>query len=106
MITMKILKNDTVKILLGKDTGKTGKVLRVYPKKDKVLVEGINSFKRHIKKTGQHDGGIIDISKPVNISNVMLVCPSCKKDTKVGFEIKNGEKTRICRKCKEVIKNG
>lgn len=106
MLTMKILKNDTVKILLGKDTGKTGKVLRVYSKKDKVLVEGINSFKRHIKKTGQHDGGIIDISKPVNISNVMLVCPSCKKDTKVGFEIKNGEKTRICRKCKEVIKNG
>lgn len=101
---MKIKKNDTVKILLGKDQRKTGKVLRVFPKKNKVLVEGVNIFKRHIKKTGQHQGGIIDISKPVNISNIILICPSCKKESKVGFEIRNGEKNRICRKCKEVIK--
>lgn len=103
---MKILKNDTVKILLGKDAGKTGKVLKVLPKKDKVLVEGMNSFKRHIKKTAQHEGGIIEISKPVNISNVMLICPACKKEAKVSFETKNGVKNRVCRKCKEVIKNG
>ena len=103
---MKILKNDTVKILLGKDAGKTGKVLKVFPRKDKVLVEGINVSKRHIKKTAQYEGGIIDISKPVNISNVILVCPSCKKETKVGFEIKNGVKNRVCRKCREIIKNG
>ena len=103
---MKILKNDLVKILLGKDRGKSGKVLKVFPKKDKVLVEGINVYKRHIKKTKDHEGGIIDITKPVNISNVILVCPSCKKETRVGLETKNGEKTRICRKCKEAIKNG
>ncbi|MDO8638107.1 MAG: 50S ribosomal protein L24 [Candidatus Daviesbacteria bacterium] len=103
---MKILKNDTVKILLGKDAGKTGKVLKVFPRKDRVLVEGINVSKRHIKKTAQHEGGIIDISKPINISNVILVCPACKKDTKVGFEIKNKVKNRICKKCKEIIKNG
>lgn len=103
---MKILKNDTVKILLGKDAGKTGKVLQVLPKKGRVLVEGINVFKRHIKKTGQHEGGIIEISKSVNISNVVLICPSCKKESKVGYDIKNGDKNRICRKCKEIIKNG
>ncbi len=103
---MKILKNDTVKILLGKDAGKTGKVLKVFPREDRVLVEGINVSKRHIKKTKEHEGGIIDISKPVNISNIALICPSCKKESKVGYDIKNGVKNRICKKCKEVIKNG
>lgn len=103
---MKIKKNDTVKILLGKDQGETGKVLKVLPKEDKVLVEGINVSKRHVKKTKQYEGGIVNLSKPVNISNVILVCPSCKKETRVSFEIKNGVKSRICRKCKEVIKNG
>lgn len=103
---MKIRKNDIVKILLGKDASKTGKVLHVYPKKDKVLVEGMNTYKRHIKKTKEHEGGIIDISKPVNISNVALICPVCKKVTKVSIEIKNNIKNRVCKKCKEVIKNG
>lgn len=103
---MKIQKNDTVKILLGKDRGKTGKVLRVFPRKDKILVEGINVSKRHVKKTKEHEGGVINLSKPVNISNVILICPSCKKESKVSFEIKNGVKNRICRKCKEVIKHG
>lgn len=101
---MKIKKGDTVKILQGKDQGKTGKVLRVLGKKDKVLVEGVNMYKRHVRKMGQTEGGIIEISKPMDISNVALVCPVCKKDTKVGFEIKNGTKNRVCRKCKEVIK--
>lgn len=67
---MKIKKNDTVKILLGKDRGKTGKVLRVLSKKGKILVEGVNVYKRHVKKTGQHEGGIIEIFKPLDISNV------------------------------------
>lgn len=100
---MKIHKNDTVQILLGKDRGKTGKVLRVFPKKDKVLAEGINIYKRHVKKTRQHEGGVIDISKPVNISNVALVCPGCKKATRVGFKIEGKTKVRVCKKCKEII---
>lgn len=101
---MKIKKDDTVKILLGKDRGKTGKLLRVFAKEGKILVEGINMYKRNIRKTGQHEGGIIDLTKPINISNAQLVCPNCKKDTRVSYKIENGIKNRICKKCQEVIK--
>jgi len=100
---MKIKKGDEVKILLGKDRGKTGKILRVFGKKDKVMVEGINLYKRHVRKMDQAEGGIIEISKPVNISNVALVCPGCKKSVRSGYRIEGGNKIRICRKCKEVI---
>ncbi len=105
----KIKTDDTVQILLGKDNGKTGKVQRVMPKKGKVVVEGINIFKRHVRKMGQMEGGIIDIQKPVNISNVALVCPNCKKPTRVGFLEKGGEKVRVCKKCNkeiETVKKG
>lgn len=102
---MKIKKGDQVQIQLGKDQGKTGKVLRVFPKEDKVLVEGLNVYKRHVgKKSGAKEGSILEISKPVNISNVILVCPNCKKGTRVGYKIEGKTKTRICKKCKEVIK--
>ncbi|KKS13045.1 50S ribosomal protein L24 [Candidatus Daviesbacteria bacterium RIFOXYD1_FULL_41_10] len=67
---MKIKKGDTVKILLGKDRGKTGKVLRVLAKKGKVLVEGVNAYKRHVRKMKGMEGGIIEINKPIDISNV------------------------------------
>lgn len=100
---MKIKKGDEVKILLGKDRGRTGKVLRVFGKKGKVLVEGINVYKRHVRKTGQHEGGILEITKPVNISNVALICPKCKKATRVGYKLTGKIKTRICKKCREEI---
>lgn len=99
----KIVKGDNVAILLGKDRGKAGVVDKVLPKENKVFVQGVNLYKRHVKKQGQIEGGIIDIAKPVNLSNVVLVCPNCKKQTRVGFEIKNGEKKRICKKCKKTI---
>lgn len=101
---MKIKKDDKVKILLGKDLGKSGKVLRVLVKEGKVQVEGVNVFKRHIKKRGQQEGGIVDISRPVDISNVALICPSCTKPTRIGYKIDNGIKIRVCKKCGEVIK--
>ncbi|MDO8498965.1 MAG: 50S ribosomal protein L24 [bacterium] len=101
---MKIKKNDTVKVLLGKDQGKTGKVLRVLGKEDKVLVEGVNISKRHVGKKGQTEGGIIDLVKPLNISNVALVCPSCKKPTRVGYKLNGQSKVRVCKKCQEEIK--
>lgn len=101
---MKIKKDDTVQILLGKDQSKTGKVLRVLPKKGQVLVEGVNAFKRHIKKMGQREGGVMEIFKPINTSNVALVCPNCKKTARIGYEIKGSVKVRICKKCREVIK--
>ena len=96
----KIKKGDTVKILLGKDRGRDGKVERVLNKDKKVLVGGINLFKRHIGKkvTGQ-EGTILELPKPIDISNVALICPDCKKITRVGFKITGKVKSRICKKC-------
>lgn len=101
---MKIIKNDTVKVMSGKDAGKTGKVERVFEKEMKVLVEGVNEFKRHLKARSQSQPAeIITITKPLAASSVQLVCPKCKKPTRVGFKTDKGEKMRICLKCKGVI---
>lgn len=100
----KIKKGDTVKILLGKDSGKTGKVEKIFSKNDQVFVTGINVVKRHIKKgVAGNEGSIIDITKPINISNVSLICPNCHKSTRVGFRIEGQSKLRICRKCRKEI---
>ncbi|MBI2330048.1 50S ribosomal protein L24 [Candidatus Daviesbacteria bacterium] len=101
---MKIKKGDKVKILLGKDRGKEGKVVFVRGKERKVFVEGANLYKRHVKKQGTIEGGIIDIPKPLDISNVVLVCPNCQKAARVGFKIVGNEKVRICKKCTKEIK--
>jgi len=104
----KIILGDNVMIVLGKDHGKTAKVTRVVPKEKKVFVEGVNIYKRHIsgKKQGVNEGGILDIQKPVDLSNVMLVCPNCKRPTRVGFKLSAKEKLRICRKCGKEITYG
>ncbi len=101
----KIIKGDTVKMMLGKDNGKTGQVLKVMAKESKVLVEGVNMFKRHVKASTQYEGGIIELMKPVNLSNVELVCPNCEKNTRVGFKVEGEKKVRICKKCNKVIEN-
>lgn len=101
---MKIKKDDTVKILTGKDGGKSGKVLRVFTKESKVLVEGLNMVKRHIKKMRNMESGIMEINKPVDISNVALICPACKKTTRVGYKIEGDKKVRMCKKCQEAVK--
>ena len=95
---IKIHRDDNVQILLGKDRSKSGKVLRVWTKEGKVLIEGLNMYKRHVKKSGQHEGGILDIPKPLNISNVALICPACKKPTRVGYKVVSGVKSRFCKK--------
>lgn len=102
---MKIRKNDKVKILKGKDKGKTGKVLRLEPDKNRLYVEGINIIKRHTRQQGQNKpGGIISKEGPIDISNVTLVCPNCSKPTRVGFEIQaDREKVRVCKKCDSQI---
>ena len=99
----KIKKGDNVQILLGKDNGKTGSVERVLTKDGRVLVNGINLFKRHVRKFQGIEGGIIDLPKSVNLSNVALVCPSCKKPTRVGFKITDDVKSRVCKKCGKEI---
>lgn len=100
----KIKKGDNVKVLLGKDSGRTGSVDKVLSKVNKVVVGGINVYKRSVKKMGNNQGGVIDLIKPISISNVALICPNCKKQTRVGFLVEKGTKIRICKKCKKEIK--
>lgn len=96
---IKIKKGDRVKVLLGKDRGKEGKVIGIDTKNNKVLVERVNTYKRHVRKYQDVEGGILDITKPVDLSNVALVCPHCKKITRVGFGSKSNDRLRICKKC-------
>lgn len=100
----KIKKGDNVQILLGKDQGKTGPVEKVMVKEGKVLVTGINTYKRHVRKHQGMEGGIVELSKPLDFSNVALVCPNCKKVTRVGIKIEGSDKLRICKKCGKEIK--
>ena len=100
---MKIKKGDKVKIMLGKDRGKEGKVEFIVGKDQKVFVGGANLYKRHVRKMQGNEGGIIDLPKPMNISNVGLICPNCNKLTRVGFKMDGNTKLRICKKCKKEI---
>lgn len=101
---MKLKKGDEVKVLIGKDSGRTGKVEKVLPKEDKIVVSGVNMYKRHYKPRKQGEkGGIIDIVKPIDVSKVQLVCPKCKSVARVGFRISDGRKMRVCRKCDQEV---
>jgi large subunit ribosomal protein L24 len=97
---MKLIKGDLVKIVTGKDKGKTGKVEKIFTKEAKVLVEGINQFKRHVKARQQgQQSEIITITKPLAVASVALICPKCKEQTRVGYTITKDTKQRICKKC-------
>lgn len=97
---MKILKNDVVYVTRGKDKGKSGKVLDVLTKEAKVLVENINQYKRHKKARAQTEQSeIVTITKPLPVSNVVLICPKCKKQTRVGYKMEKDKKVRVCKKC-------
>jgi large subunit ribosomal protein L24 len=101
---MKIKKGDTIKILTGKDKSKTGKVLVVDLKKDKVLIDGLNMFKKHRKPKKQGEKGeTIDIPRPISVSNVSLICSRCGQSTRVGYKLEDGKKVRSCKKCKNII---
>jgi len=101
---MKIKKGDQVKILSGKDRGKQGKVLRVMPKEDKVVVENINIRKKHVRPRREGEKGqIVEIPAPLHISNVALICTKCGKPTRVGFRFEENKKVRYCKKCQKVI---
>ena len=105
---MRIKKADTVKVMAGKDKGKEGKVIQVFPELRKVVVEGVNLTTRHLKIRRQGDKGQkIEYSGPIAAANVMLVCPKCAKPTRLGSKsITSAGKTRkvrVCKKCTEVI---
>ena len=101
-----IRKNDNVVVTTGKDRGKRGRVLRVVPDKNRVVVEGVNMIKRHTKANPQRQvkGGVVEREAPVHASNVQMVCPECGKPTRLGKKLlEDGRKVRICRKCNEVV---
>ena len=102
---MKIKKGDTVKVLSGNDKGKTGEVLEVIPKTQKIIVKGINIRKKHIKPRKQgEEGGIIPSEFSIHSSKVAVVCPKCGKATRIGYSVEKDEKVRVCKKCGENIK--
>ncbi|MEK7571143.1 MAG: 50S ribosomal protein L24 [Patescibacteria group bacterium] len=97
---MKLKSGDTVQIVRGKDNKKTGKIEKIFSKEQKVLVEGINQYKRHLKaRTAGQKSEIITLTKPLPVANVMLLCPKCKKPTRVGYKLIKEAKVRICKKC-------
>ena len=99
-----VKKGDTVYILSGKDRDRSGKVLKVFPGENRVLVEQVNMVVKHKKPRQTNPGGIIKQEAPVHASNVMLVCEKCKAPTKVGKRLlENGEKVRVCKRCNEII---
>ena len=102
---MKIRKNDTVLVIIGKDRGKKGKVRFAYPRNDKVIVEGVNMIKRHSRARGAaRQAGIIELEAPLHVSNLMLICAKCDKPTRVGFSVlDDGKRVRTCRACHEII---
>lgn len=102
---MKIKKGDKVLIIAGKWKGKVGKVLKNFSKEKKVLVEGVNLVKKHQRPRRMGEKGqIVLIPKPIDVSNVKLICPNCERATRVGFKIEGKEKFRICKKCHSPIK--
>lgn len=99
-----VKKGDTVKVLAGKDKGKTGRVMLAFPQAGRVMVERINLIKRHQRPTQRlAKGGIIEKENPLNVSNVMLICTRCKEPTRVKHETVEGRSIRVCRKCNEQI---
>ena len=101
---MKIKKGDTVQIISGKDRGKRGKVLKVFLKNEKILVEGVFLKKKHQRprKAGQK-GEVITVSAPIHMSNAMVFCKYCQKGARIGFKFEGDAKVRICKKCKNDI---
>jgi len=102
---LKIRRGDIVQAVKGKDKGKKGKVLNTFPVEKKALVEGINTVKKHKRKTqNDQQGGIVSIEMPISIANIMLVCKSCNRPVKVGItKLKDGTKSRFCKACKEAL---
>ncbi len=105
MAIKKIKRNDLVRAMKGKDRGKSGKVIQLFPQEGLVVVEGLNIRYKHLKKaSGKRAGQKIQFSAPMKVENIQLVCPKCQKNVRVGLKVlENGDKVRICKKCKESI---
>ncbi len=100
---MKLHINDTIKVLSGDDKGRTGKIIKIYPRTNRVMVDGLNTYKKHLKNKDNQAGGIVTLSRPFSAGKVMIVCPNCKKTTRVIFSITGKDKVRVCQKCHKPI---
>ncbi len=99
-------KDDTVQVVTGRDAGKTGRILKVIPEKNRVIVQGVSMIKRHTRPNPQRGikGGIAEREAPLDASNVMIVCAECNKRTRIGHKVlSDGKKVRICRRCEGVL---
>ena len=102
---MRIKKGDNVQVLSGNDKGKTGEVLEVIPKANKVVVKGVNIRKKHVKARKQgEESGIISVESSIPVSKVNVICPKCGKVTKIGYSVDKDKKVRICKKCGTKLK--
>ncbi|MCM3741036.1 50S ribosomal protein L24 [Oceanobacillus luteolus] len=101
---MHVKKGDKVKVLSGKDRGKTGTILELYPKKDRVLVEGVNMVQKHAKPSQENpQGGILNQEAAIHVSNVLPIDPKTGEPTRVGYEVRDGKKVRIAKKSGEAL---
>ena len=101
---MKVKLNDQVIVTAGKDKGKKGKIMRILRKQRKIVVEKVNVRTKHIKKTTEKPGQKIQFEAPIDVSNVMVICTSCNKQTRVGYKkLESGKKQRTCKKCNESL---
>jgi len=102
---MKLRKSDIVQVMIGAHAGKRGRILSIDREKNRVIVEGANVLKKHVRRSQRNpQGGILSREMPIPASNVMLVCPSCQRATRTGIKIKpEGGKQRICKKCGAIV---
>lgn len=100
---MKLRINDTIKVLSGDSVGLTGKISKIFPKDNTVLVEGVNTYKRHLKAQGNQQGGIVTIPRPLKANTVMIVCPSCNKATRPVLSGTGRDQIRLCRHCQKPL---
>lgn len=101
---MKIKKGDKIKVITGKDKGRDGIVEKTYLKNNTILIQGINIYKKHIKKNEKMpQGGVVEVPRPLTVSKIMLICPICKKSTRTMYKVEKNKKVRICKKCKSII---
>lgn len=102
---MKVVKNDTVLVISGNYNGKKGKVLKVFPKGQRVIVEGVNFIKRHTKPTQKNpQGGIVEKEAPIHVSKLMVVCPKCDAPSRIGRQVlEDGKRVRVCKSCGEML---
>lgn len=97
-----VKKNDQVKVLAGKDAGRTGRVLRVFPQRNRAIVENVNTVRRHTRPNPQRNvqGGIVERESPIHLSNLQVICPDCSRPSRVGYqELSDGKRVRVCKRC-------